>query len=881
MCLGKVPAWSLVVGLALISSSVIAQKANTVSSAYGEFVRKVRSDLAAPKTICYGSGRDAFTTVAPPEAFLKARRNPNARKTATATINVTYTGFTPEAQAAFQYAVDIWATYISTPVPINIQANWTTQSRGILGSAGPAEVRYGSDGTQKAQGIYPISLAEKIARRELNTPGQPDIVAQFNRNNNWYYGTDGITPAGQYDLVSVVLHEIGHGLGFIGYFDTDGTLGEYAAGLPSVYDHFIENAQGQNLVASATTFPDGSNQLYQQLTGGNLFLNGPILQKQTGQKIKLYAPPTFNRGSSVYHVDEATYPAGNINSLMSPQFGSAEAIHTPGPLVLSFFADMEWKTTSVLHTPLASSEDVKDVVFAVRVISDTTLATGSVKLRYRKSIPTTTDNTFTEVALTLVAGSTTDYTYSMPATVAQGDVWYYVQAQDASGRTFTNPGKSTTAQQLLYHVQFGPDTTPPTVAFAPEKNFIFTTTDSLPVYARISDDRSIASVRSNISTAYVDYQINGTAQPAIPLRLTSTGPNGKRYDSLYTNQITFPANSLKAGDKVSYRIVVQDSSKARNQTLSPKTGFYDITVVALKSTVDRYSTNFNDASAANDFVGYRFSIDKPANFTDPAIQSEHPYQNGSDYKYESNAQYVLLSPVRVKANPDSTTIFFDEIVLVEPGDAGSTFGSDNFYDYVLVEGSKDKGKTWLPVRDGYDSNDQSDWLAAYNRNLVAGTTAGDKNSATVGIPSYYKQRSMSLLENGNFKAGDEVLIRFRLFSDQLSHGWGWAIDNLRIQLPPLSPVLGNEPVNAGTFSVYPNPVSNGLLQIEADLIKPVAEAGLSVSSSTGQTVRQQTLKVSGRKLSEQLDLGQLPTGLYFLRLKAGDSVLMQKVIIAR
>lgn len=879
MHIWQVSARCFVAGLVLISTSVSAQK--TPSSAYEQFVRKVRADLPVPKTICYSNDRNAFTNIAPPQAFLQARRNPNLRTAATATFNVTYTNFTPEAQAAFQYAVDIWANLISSPVPINIQASWTTQDRGVLGSAGPAEIRFGSDGAQKGQGIYPIALAEKIARRELNVPGQPDIRADFNRNNNWYYGLDGKTPAGQYDLVSVVLHEIAHGLGFIGYFNTSGTVGQYAAGLPSVYDHFVENGQSQNLVSSTSLFADGSSELYQQLTRNNLFLNGPILQQKTAQKIKLYAPATFDRGSSIYHVDEGTYPPGNPNSLMSPQFGSAEAIHSPGPLVMNFFADMEWKTTSVLHDALASSEETKDVAFNVRVISDTTLVPGSVKLLYRKTAPTATDNRFTEIPLPLVAGSTTAYSYTMPAATAQGDVWYYIQAQDASGRTFTNPGKSMAGAQLLHRVQFGPDRTPPTIVFSPDNSFIFAVTDSIPVYARISDDRSIAGVRSNIDTAYVDYQINGVAQPALPLRLTRRGPDGGTYDSLYHNRIVFPANVLKAGDKISYRIVARDSSNAKNQAVSPGTGFYDLTVVTPKTPIERYTNTFADAMSANDFVGYRFSIGTPTGFTSPAIQSEHPYQNGSNFKYESNAKYVLLSPITIKANPDSAKIRFDEIVLVEPGDVQSKYGDSNFFDYVVVEGSKDNGRTWQPFADGYDSNSYPDWLVAYNTNLVAGTTAGEKNSTTVGLPNLFKRRELSLVSNGNFKPGDNVLVRFRLFSDQLAHGWGWSIDNLQIQVPPPPPVLGNEPLAAGMLSVYPNPATSGLIRIEADLVKPVAEADLAISGPTGQRLRYVTLKVGGRKVNEQLDLSQLPSGLYFIQLKAGETTLTQKIVIAR
>ncbi len=206
--------------------------------------------------------------------------------------------------------------------------------------------------------------------------------------------------------------------------------------------------------------------------------------------------------------------------------------------------------------------------------------------------------------------------------------------------------------------------------------------------------------------------------------------------------------------------------------------------------------------------------------------------------------------------------------------------NDGFYDYVIVEGSKDGGITWLPLADGYDSNDQSAWATAYNRSLVDGQP-GEKNSSTVGTPSLYKTREIYMLDNGNFKANDVILIRFRLFSDQLAIGWGWGIDNLQIQTPPAAKILATEPQVTSTFHVYPNPSSNGQIRVQAKLAKAATEADLTVTTASGQTLRQLPLKVQGTSINEQLDLTQLPTGFYFLQLKAGDSVQTKKIMIAR
>jgi hypothetical protein len=871
----------LLFALSLLVNLVHAQKASSYKlNLHSTDPRSL--SIAGSKIKYYKDSRNTFTRIQPPAVFLN-RTNASGRLAApTAQFIVTYTNFTAEARRAFQYAVDIWSTLIVSPVPIRIQANWVSQEPNVLGSAGPASYRYNFDGAQKATAFYPIALAEKIARRELNSPAEADIVADFNRNNDWYYGTDGKTPKGQTDLVTSVLHELAHGLGFIGFFYVkddkgDQSDGVYLADLPSVYDHFIENGQPRNrLVTSQKEYPNNSIPLNRQLTGGDLYLNGSVLRQTTGQKLKLQAKAKFDRASSIYHLDEDKYPPGDPNSLMTAFLGQAESIHSPGPLLLTFFTDLEWKTTSLLHQPVLNSEDARNFVFSARIVSDTTLTAGSVRLFYRKTAPSAKDSAATGVSPTPI-GNTNEYQYTLPAAQAQGDIWYYFQVQDASGRTFSSPSKLTNGAQTWHHVRTGPDSSPPIILYSPSKNSIFSTatTDSLPIYARIADDRS------GIGAAYVEYQINGAAQPNLPLRYGRRTINGITYDSVYTNRITFPANSLKVGDKINYRIVARDSSRTKNQTINPANGFYELKAVAQQPVREQYITSFDNAATAADFVGNGFSITQPTGFNNPAIHSEHPYRNGTDFLFQNNAEYVLLAPIRIKANPDSAQIRYDEIVLVEPGDPGSRFGDANFYDYVVIEGSRDNGQTWKPLRDGYNSYDLSDWQNAYKSSLVPGQF-GEQNSATIGIPALYRRREIPLLGSGSpFRAGEQILIRFRLFSDQLAHGWGWAIDNLRIQAPPPPPVLATEPVLTGTFRVYPNPVVQNIIRVEADLAKAVPEGQLSIMGTTGQILHQRTLKISGVRISEQVDTSQFSAGLYFLRLQIGEGVLTQKIVVVK
>jgi len=85
-----------------------------------------------------------------------------------------------------------------------------------------------------------------------NQPTSPDIIAEFNSNfQSWYFGIDGNSPDAKYDFVSVVLHEIEHGLGFyssaIEFPENSGTLEWTQSGYPVIFDWFITNSGDSGL----------------------------------------------------------------------------------------------------------------------------------------------------------------------------------------------------------------------------------------------------------------------------------------------------------------------------------------------------------------------------------------------------------------------------------------------------------------------------------------------------------------------------------------------------------------------------------------------------------------------------------------------------------
>jgi BACON domain-containing protein/all-beta uncharacterized protein len=338
---------------ALAPVSCVAALALLVAAGVRPAVRAVAN--RAERTVCelYLDPHDAFTRVVPPESAASVLGVDGGSTIAQpsaviSNITVNYIGFTPAAQAAFQAAVDIWKTQVSSPIPIVVDAHYEDLGNtSLLGRAGSGVTRDFVGATRPAT-WFPYPLANRLAGMDLGAqigPGTSDIVARFNSNISltWYFGTDGFTPSQQVDFESVVLHELAHGLSFIGTGSVSGGIGTIGSGgFPYIYDAYVVDGNGTSILNTAI-YPPNSTQLASALQSDNLFWGGAGGKAADGgARPKLYAPAGFMPGSSYSHLDEATYPAGNVNSLMTPVLSSAEAIHTPGPIVMGMFTDMGW-----------------------------------------------------------------------------------------------------------------------------------------------------------------------------------------------------------------------------------------------------------------------------------------------------------------------------------------------------------------------------------------------------------------------------------------------------------------------------------------------------------------------------------------------------------
>ena len=375
-------------------------------------------------------------------------------------------------------------------------------------------------------------------------------------------------------------------------------------------------------------------------------------------------------------------------------------------------------------------------------------------------------------------------------------------------------------------------------------------------------EASITDVFTGVDSAFIEYSLNGATQGVTPM--VRNFSDGFRPD-LYVGIIPLPSNGLNGGDLIQYQIIAHDKSENGNRITSPEgDATFDVRITETLEIVSSYINDFGIDE--EEFNGNGFSITTPPGFSDGGIHSIHPYTSAGRNNTR-NFTYNLRVPIIMGENP---LIEFDEVVLVEPGDPGTQFGDTEFWDFVIVECRSSNSAEWLPLLDGYDSSASPSWSNAYFSNIVG------PNSLTQGSNDLFEERVIDMQSSGDFVEGDTVLIRFRLFSDANAVGWGWAIDNLRIQD---APVAVEDFITEQDFSVYPNPIAKERLTIEAQFKQAVNEVVLTLSNIHSQTVQRQNFSVQHQALNASVDVQNLPKGIYLLTMTLdGNEQITRRII---
>ncbi len=252
------------------------------------------------------------------------------------------------SQAAFQYAANLWGQWLNSTVPIKIDACWASLGEGVLGHSATDNFYSNFTGAPQSNTWYSVALANALSGVDQNgSDAEMHIAYSSSSSFTWYFGVDGNPPMNQYDFVSVVLHEIAHGLNFAGSMRVSAGVGYWGfagySGVPVIYDRFAEDGNAISLLNTGA-YPNPSIALGNALRGqvSGVYFNGANAQAANGNSpVKLYTPSVWQSGSSYSHLDETFN--GTANALMTYSLNDGEAAHDPGPITCGIFLDLGWQ----------------------------------------------------------------------------------------------------------------------------------------------------------------------------------------------------------------------------------------------------------------------------------------------------------------------------------------------------------------------------------------------------------------------------------------------------------------------------------------------------------------------------------------------------------
>ncbi|HHP7241475.1 MAG TPA: fibronectin type III domain-containing protein [Cyclobacteriaceae bacterium] len=337
----------------------------------------------------------------------------------------------PEARDAFRFAADMWELEVVSSVPIIIDADFQPLGEGTIGQNGSPSVINVPNAPDPSI-AYVTSLANAIAGEDL-LPGEADLNQTYNSEFEFYFGIDADPPTNQFDFVTIAFHEIGHGMGISA--STEAATGVGVGGNdgrnPRAWDSFM--FLGDDTYLMDLGF--GSPEQVAALISNDLFISSfNTNEALEGQKAKIFAPDSIRPGSSISHWDEATFPADDPNTLMTPFANRGQAVHDIGDITRGILRDMGWELASkesidVGIATITSPVSGQDLTGNESV----TVVIGNVGLESVSNIPVTYTidgvNAVTEIFTgTIAPNEEVEYTFNTTADLSESDKTYNIEA---------------------------------------------------------------------------------------------------------------------------------------------------------------------------------------------------------------------------------------------------------------------------------------------------------------------------------------------------------------------------------------------------------------------------------------------------------------------
>lgn len=231
------------------------------------------------------------------------------------------------------------------------------------------------------------------------------------------------------------------------------------------------------------------------------------------------------------------------------------------------------------------------------------------------------------------------------------------------------------------------------------------------------------------------------------------------------------------------------------------------------------------------------------------------------HNYSSNVELFAMVRHPIKVSNTLHTLQYEDIAIVEPGLEGEPFGSVGFKDYVVMEATKN-GLDWIPLQDGYNARHNAAWLTSFTNN-------------TPGSKEMFVHHEIDLTDK--FSIGDTLLIRYRLYSDDSSTGWGAALNYITIQQEPTAT---ENPRGRQSIQVLPNP-TDGNFTVQYEL-QSSTDVTAQVLDMFGRIVLVKNLGKKEPGIYQQpLSVSSETQGTYFLVIRTREGNKITKISVKR
>ncbi len=234
---------------------------------------------------------------------------------------------------ATEYALGLWSSQLVGTIPVDINVAFVyINDPNVIGRS-YTQPNFFDNGTYFPQ--YPntwYSSAQWNQIVDYDATNQRDIRLEMNTQFSFYFGLDANTT--RTDYVTIALHEVTHGLGFVSLCRSNGAYlyGSY----PGIFDRQLyQGATGNTCITDLT-----QSQRAALFVSGNLYAGRPgsrLLAANGGNRVKMFAPNPWKEGSSVSHWNNNP---GFTNFM---QYAYQYPLHVFNSRKIAIMRDMGWQ----------------------------------------------------------------------------------------------------------------------------------------------------------------------------------------------------------------------------------------------------------------------------------------------------------------------------------------------------------------------------------------------------------------------------------------------------------------------------------------------------------------------------------------------------------